>query len=142
MKKVNCFIIELKYMTFWFYPCIFFWIMLVPVWATGQITSSARFLAMGESGAAFGGQVEALLGNPSGIAFMKRPALLMGHRYLFHQPDVSVQTVQFAIPVMQHHFGLSLIHFGLPDAYRDLDLGFVYARRFGPHLGVALGIRH
>lgn len=129
-------------MSFWFYPAVFIWIMLIPGPVIGQITSPARFLAMGESGTAFGGQIEALPGNPSGIAFMERPALLMGHRYMFHQPDVSAQTILFAIPVLNHYFGLSLTHFGIPDAYRDLDLGLVYARRFGPRLGVAFGIRH
>lgn len=105
-----------------------------------QITSSARNIGMGEAGIAMGGMLNDLLGNPAGIGFLNRPAVLLGHRYLFHQPDVRIQVLQLAFPIKKHSIALSLNHLTLEQAYSDVTVGIWYAKRFAPNFSMGFGL--
>lgn len=120
---------------------VLFCLLWTPLRLPAQILSSARQLGMGESGTSSHSEFPELLGNVAGLGLLKRPTLFAGHRYLFHQPDVQVQYIQFAYPIGKHGIGVMLSHFGLEQAYKDLRIGLSYAKRFGPHLSIGIAIQ-
>lgn len=117
-------------------------LMLLSVEVRSQVEVSARIHGMGNAGAASDTYVGDMLTNPAAVVGNQRPALMVGHQYRHHQPDVSAQHILLALPFNFVHVGLIGAHFGLEAAYRYGVAGCIVGRSFGPQLAIAIGIRY
>lgn len=113
------------------------YLLLLSSVVAAQVHTSARVLGMGLAGSAAGGNAGDLLGNPAAVTDFSRPVFLLGHQYMYYQPEVSSQLGLFVLPFRWAHMALVSLHFGLESAYRFTSFGYVFGKRFGPDLSIA-----
>ncbi|WP_316808736.1 hypothetical protein [Pedobacter agri] len=111
-------------------------ISLTPFCLFAQNTLGPRLTAMGKNGAAVT-DVWAVQANPAGITSLSGPIISLNYiKHLFSN-EVSTQALAFVLPIKNNFIGASFQRYGFAE-YNESKIGFVYAKKFGEKLSIAL----
>lgn len=105
-----------------------------------QPNPGARVTAMGKTTATATG-LAAIYSNPAGITFTLQPSAFLGYASSPLTPEISTQSVALLYPANRNSLAIGLQRYGLPEFYL-LSAGFVYGKKFGERLGVALRLNY
>jgi hypothetical protein len=100
----------------------------------------ARMYAMAASGVAIS-DIWSINVNQAGITALQQPNLALDYQKNFTKQSISAQSAVFAMPFKKQILGLSVYRYGW-ETYRHQEIGFTYARRFGPDLAAAMAFRY
>lgn len=105
-----------------------------------NINPGSRLTSMGNTGAALQ-DVWSMQSNPAGIAVLSSPVVGVTYKKNFPGTSLSTEAAVIVYPLKNHAFGLSVQTFGF-SAYKELRLGFAYARKFGEAIYTALDFNY
>lgn len=105
-----------------------------------DINSGSRITSMGNTGVAIQ-EAWSLQSNPAGIAALHTPVMGVTYQKNFPGTSLSTESAIFVYPMKKHAFGLGIQSFGF-SAYKELRLGFAYARKFGESVYSALNFNY
>jgi len=118
-----------------------FFLILLTEALNGQDTNpGSRLTSMGNTGAALQ-DVWSIQSNPAGIASLAAPAVGVTYQKNYPGTSLSTEAAVVVYPLKNHAFGLSFQSFGF-SAYKELRIGFAYARKFGEAVYTALDFNY
>jgi hypothetical protein len=118
----------------------FFLILLTKGLNAQDVNPGSRLTSMGNTGVALQ-DVWSMQSNPAGIASLAAPAVAITYQKNYPGTSLSTEAAAVVYPLKNHAFGLSFQSFGF-SAYKELRLGFAYARKFGNAVYTALGFNY
>ncbi len=114
----------------------FFLILLFKTLNAQDINPGSRLTSMGNTGVALQ-DVWSIQSNPAGIASLAAPSAGLTYQKNYPGTSLSTEAAVFVYPLKNYAFGLSFQSFGF-SAYKDLRVGFAYARKFGKAVYIAV----
>lgn len=118
----------------------FFLILLTGTLNAQDINPGSRITSMASTGVALQ-DVWSVHSNPAGIASLAKPAVGVTYQKNYPGTSLSTEAAVVAIPLKAQAFGLSFQSFGF-SAYKELRVGFAYARKFGETVYTALDFNY
>lgn len=118
----------------------FFLILVSKTLYAQDINPGSRITSMGNTGAALQ-DVWSLQSNPAGIAALPGPAIGVTYQKNFPGTTLSTEAAVIVYPIKHHVFGFSIQSFGF-SAYKEMRLGFAYARNFGKSVFTAVNFNY
>lgn len=121
-----------------FFGWCFLFLWHHPQETIAQIYSSSEALSLGGSARALPPSVGNLHNNPASLGADTSLAVLLGFRYMYHQPDVKAQVIMLQVPIPKGNIGIIAKRFGLDEVYKDITFELSYIRRFAPDFFLSL----
>lgn len=115
-------------------------LIIISLRLNAQPSVGARMSAMASSGIALR-DVWAINANQAGITELQQPTIALDYQKTFTGQTIAAQSAVFVLPFKKQVLGLSVYRYGW-ETYRNQEIGFTYARRFGPDLAAAMAFRY
>lgn len=114
--------------------------MIISFRLNAQPAPGARMMGMANSSVSLS-DISSFSANQAGLTGIKRKMVAINYHKDFARQQISSQTMVLAIPFPNQTLALGLYRYGF-DSYKNQQIGFAYARKFGPVLSAALAFHY